>query len=252
MAYFDGQVAIVTGGGSGIGQSAAHIFGREGAKVVIANRTPAKGEAVAQEVINAGGEAIYVQCDIGKADQVENLVKKTVSHFGGLHIAVNNASIGGPNSPIADYPLEDWELVTQINLVGTFYCMKYQLAAMVPNGGGAICNITSILGDVGANSGISAYVASKHGIVGLTKSAALEYAAQGVRVNAVGPGYIDTPLLDRYRGTPEIWAALNAAHPVGRIGTSGEVAELIVWLCSERASFCTGGYYAVDGGYLAQ
>jgi len=252
MGYFEGQVAIVTGGGSGIGQSSAVLFAKEGARVVIANRRKEKGEETVQMIHDAGGEAIFIACDIGKADQVENLVKKTVDHFGALNIAVNNASIGGPNSPVADYPMGDWEQVIQVNLIGSYYCMKYQIPALLAGGGGAICNITSILGAVGANSGLSAYVASKHGIVGLTKSAALEYAQKNIRVNAVGPAYIDTPLLDRYRDNADIWGMLNAAHPVGRMGKPEEVAELIVWLCSERASFCTGNYYPVDGGYLAQ
>lgn len=252
MHYFNGQVAIVTGGGSGIGRAVAQVLAREGARVVIANRRRELGEETAHAIHAAGGEAIYIPCDIADAGQVETLVSQTVAHYGALHVAVNNASIGGPSTILADYPIRDWGEVIQTNLVGTFYNLKYEIPAMLAAGGGAICNLTSILGTVGDGSGISAYVASKHGIVGLTKAAALEYATANVRINAVGPGYIDTPLLDRYRPHPEIWSALQAAHPVGRMGQPEEVAELVAWLCSERASFCTGGYYVVDGGYLAR
>jgi len=252
MSYFDGQVAIITGAGAGIGRAVAVLMAREGAKVVVANRRPEKGEETVQSIQDAGGDGIYIRCDISKPEDVENLVSKTKDHYGAVHIGVNNASIGGPNAPLADYTLDDWHQVMQTNTNGTFYCMKYQIPELLTAGGGAICNLTSILGAVGTNAGLAAYVTTKHAIVGMTRSAALEYASAGVRVNSVGPGYIDTPLLDRYRSSPEVWAGLQAAHPVGRLGEANEVAELVTWLCSDRSSFCTGGYYTVDGGYTAQ
>jgi NAD(P)-dependent dehydrogenase (short-subunit alcohol dehydrogenase family) len=173
-----------------------------------------------------------------------------VQSYGALHIAVNNAGIGGPSAPTGEYPIEGWDKVIAVNLSGVFYGMRFQLPAMVKAGGGAIVNITSILGAVGFR-GAPAYVSAKHGLIGLTQNAALEYAAHNIRVNCVGPGFIRTPLVEK-NIPPEALAGIAALHPLGRLGTSDEVAELVLWLSSDKASFVTGSYYPVDGGYLAQ
>ncbi|MBN8569488.1 MAG: SDR family oxidoreductase, partial [Ignavibacteria bacterium] len=180
----------------------------------------------------------------------ENLVKEAMKHYGALHIACNNAGIGGDLLPVAEYPIEGWKNIIGINLSGVFYGMHFQIPAMLASGGGSIVNISSILGQVGTK-GLSGYVAAKHGVVGLTKTAALEYGEQKVRVNAVGPGYIQTPLLTDTLDEKTI-AALAGLHPMNRLGDVNEVAELVLWLSSSKASFVTGSYYPVDGGYLAQ
>lgn len=188
---------------------------------------------------------------MGKAADCEALVNATVAHYGRLDVACNNAGIGGPSAPTADYPLDGWAQVININLSGVFYGMKYQIAAMLKNGGGSIVNMASILGAVAfANS--PAYSAAKHGVLGLTQAAALEYSAQGVRVNSVGPGFIHTPMISGLEADDGVRAFLVGAHPIGRLGKATEVAELVAWLSSDRASFVTGAYYPVDGGYLAR
>ncbi|MCC6411890.1 MAG: SDR family oxidoreductase, partial [Saprospiraceae bacterium] len=194
--------------------------------------------------------AIFVQADVSSAADNERLVNETLITYGALHIACNNAGIGGPQGPVGEYPIDGWDKVIGINLSGVFYGMRYQIPAMLKSGGGAVVNIASILGQAGT-PGSSAYVAAKHGVVGLTKSAALEYSAQGIRVNSVGPGYIKTPLLTKNL-TDDVIQSLVALHPIGRLGEASEVAELVFWLSSDNASFVTGAYYAVDGGYLAQ
>lgn len=251
MADFDNKVVIVTGGASGIGLACAKLFGRHGARVVISDIDSEKGEQAVRQVQEAGGQAAYRSCDVAKPEQVEALVQFALETYGGLQVMVNNAGIGGAQAPTADYPLDSWQQVIDINLSGVFYGMRYAIPAILKSGGGAIVNIASILGAVAfANS--PAYVAAKHGVVGLTRTTALEYSAQGIRVNAVGPGFIRTPLLAVLEDQPELMDMLVKMHPIGRLGEPDEVAELVVWLASDRASFCTGNYYPVDGGYLAQ
>ena len=246
-----GKTAIVTGGGSGIGRAVALAYAREGANVVVSDLNDRGGQETVRLIDSAhgAGKAIFVRADAGSPADNEALAAAAVERFGALHVACNNAGIGGELKPVADLGVEAWDLVVRINLSGVFYAMRAQIPRMLQVGGGAIVNMASILGQVGS-AGASGYVAAKHGVIGLTQAAALEYSAQGIRINAVGPGYIDTPLLD---ALPEgARAALVGLHPIGRLGRSEEVAELVVWLSSERASFITGAYFPVDGGYLAQ
>ena len=244
------RVALVTGAGSGIGRAIALGLAAEGARVVVSDLDEAGGAETVAAIEKSGGTAIFVRADVSKPEEGAALVGSAVKELGALHVAVNNAGIGGPTAPTGDYPIDGWDRVIAINLSGVFYGMRYQIPALLDSGGGSIVNVASILGQVGFPSS-SAYVAAKHGVVGLTRSAALEYAARGVRVNAVGPAFINTPLIEKNM-TPEARAGLVAKHPIGRLGESEEVAELVVWLSSEKASFVTGSYYAIDGGYLAQ
>lgn len=245
------KVALITGGSSGIGRAVALAWAREGAKVVVTDVDRGGGEETVGQVRTAGGEAIFIAADVGKPEECEALVRGAVEKFGRLDIACNNAGIGGPQAPTADYPLDGWAQVIGINLSGVFYGMKYQLPAMLKNGGGAIINMASILGAVGF-AGAPAYAAAKHGVVGLTQTAALEYSAQGVRINAVGPGFIHTPMISALEDNKAVNDMLVAAHPIGRLGRAEEVAELVLWLSSDKASFVTGAYYPVDGGYIAR
>jgi NAD(P)-dependent dehydrogenase (short-subunit alcohol dehydrogenase family) len=249
MKTLENKVAIITGAGSGIGKAISLLYGKEGAKVVVSDINEKGGNETVAEIKAAGGEAIFVKTDSSKPDDNKDLVEQAVKQFGALHIAVNNAGIGGPISPVGEYPIDGWDKVIAINLSGVFYAMRYQIAAMLQSGGGSIVNVASILGKVGTK-GSAAYVAAKHGVIGLTESAALEYADQKIRINAIGPGYIKTPLLDSL--DENTMNALVGLHPMGRLGEPNEVAELALWLNSDKASFVTGGYYNVDGGYLAQ
>ena len=245
------KVALITGGSSGIGRAVALAWAREGAKVVVSDVDRGGGGETVEQVRAAGGEAIFIAADVSKPEDCEALARGAVEKFGRLDIACNNAGIGGPQAPTADYPLDGWAQVIGINLSGVFYGMKYQLPAMLKNGGGAIVNMASILGAVGF-AGAPAYTAAKHGVVGLTQAAALEYSAQGVRINAVGPGFIHTPMISALEDNQAVNDMLVAAHPIGRLGRAEEVAELVLWLSSDKASFVTGAYYPVDGGYLAR
>jgi NAD(P)-dependent dehydrogenase (short-subunit alcohol dehydrogenase family) len=227
------------------------MYAREGAKVVVSDVAVPGGQETVQLIQQAGGEAIFGRADVSKPEDCQALVQMTLERFGRLDMACNNAGIGGEQNPTADLTIEGWQQVININLSGVFYCMKYEIPAMLQNGGGAIVNMGSILGRVGF-AGSPAYVAAKHGMDGLTKNAALEYSAQGVRVNLVGPGFIRTPLIAALEDDEQINQMLIAQHPIGRLGESDEVAELVIWLSSDKASFVTGAYYAVDGGYLAR
>lgn len=245
------KVALVTGASSGIGRAVALIWAREGARVVVSDIDVQAGEETAALVRSQGGEALFVAADVGKPEDSKALVARAVEHFGRLDVACNNAGIAGPAALIADYPLDGWAQVININLSGVFYGMQHQIAAMLKTGGGSIVNMASILGAVGFATA-AAYTAAKHGVLGLTQVAALEYSAQGVRVNAVGPGFIHTPMINALEQDPGVNAMLVAAHPIGRLGRAEEVAELVAWLSSDRASFVTGAYYPVDGGYLTR
>lgn len=249
MKTLKDKVAIVTGGGSGIGRAVALSYAREGAKVVVSDIDDAGGKATVDMILKEGGEAMYVHANVASAEDNEMLVKKAVDAYRALHIACNNAGIGGPAFLTGEYPLDGWANVIGINLTGVFYGMRYQIPEMLKAGGGSIVNIASILGQVGFATA-SAYVAAKHGVVGLSKNAAIEYADKGIRVNSVGPAFIKTPLLEKHL-TKDAMDFLTTKHPIGRMGESEEVAELVLWLSSDKASFVTGSYYAVDGGYLS-
>ena len=247
---FEGKVALVTGGASGIGAAIAKQLAHEGARVVIADQDPAGLDRMVAEIFADGGMAVSYKINVADASEVAAMISFTEKEFGGLHLAVNNAGIGGPSAPVGEYPIEGWHQVIDVNLNSVFYCCRYEIPAMVRGGGGAIVNMASILGTVGfANA--PAYTAAKHGLVGLTKVAAMEYAKQGIRVNAVGPGFIDTPLLSKNldEATLKVIAGL---HPIGRLGRPEEVAALTCFLLSDEASFITGSYHLVDGGYVAQ
>lgn len=240
---------MVTGASSGIGKATALFYAREGAKVVVSDIAEDKGQQVVEEINRAGGEATFVKADVSNPQDCEQLVQQTVDAFGRLDVAFNNAGIGGESNPVGDMSIEGWQKVVNINLKSVFYCMHYQIRQMLQNGGGAIVNNSSILGQVGfANS--SGYVAAKHGVVGLTKTGALEYASKGIRINAIGPAFINTPLVTSLG--EETLQSLVKMHPIGRLGEAEEVAELVVWLSSPKASFVNGAYYAVDGAYLSQ
>lgn len=247
---FKEKVAIVTGGGSGIGESCAKLLAEFGASVLVADLDEEGGNRVVGEIEGDGGSASFFSVDVSKPEQVEAMVSTAVDRHGGLHMAVNNAGIGGAQAPTGEYPLDSWRQVISVNLDGVFYGMRYQIPAMLDSGTGAIVNMASILGSVGfANS--SAYVAAKHGVVGLTKAAALEYGASGIRINSVGPAFIRTPLLDANLDQ-ETMDALSGMHPLQRLGEPVEVAELVAFLLSDDASFLTGAYYLADGGYTSQ
>jgi len=247
-----GKIALVTGGGSGIGRASSLMFAREGAKVVVADVVVDGGEETIGMIKKAGGEAIFVKVDVSKAAEVEAMVNKAVEAYGRLDCTFNNAGIEGAMASTVEYTEEDWDRVININLKGVWLCMKYEIAQMLKQGGGAIVNTASVLGLVGMAE-LPAYVASKHGVAGLTKTAALEYAKSGIRVNAVCPGVIDTPMVGRGLALrPELEPQFVAAEPVGRMGKPEEIAEAVVWLCSEAASFVTGHAMVVDGGMVAQ
>lgn len=250
MRVLENKVAIVTGSGSGIGRAIALLYAAEGAKVVVSDIDEKAGNDAVSEIKQTGGEAIFVKADTSNPEDGKRLVDETVKTFGGLHVAVNNAGIGGPLKQTGEYPVDGWDKVIAINLSGVFYGLRYQIPAILKSGGGSIINVASILGKAGTK-GSPAYVAAKHGVVGLTKAAALEYADQHIRINAIGPGYIITPLLTKSLDDDAL-KALVGLHPIGRLGTAEEVAELALWLNSDKASFVTGAYYNIDGGYLAQ
>jgi len=245
------KVLLVTGAASGIGQAIALVAAREGACLVLADIDEHAGQEAVKQVRAMGAEVLFATSDVGKFEDAQALVDQAMAHYGRLDVACNNAGIGGAPALLADYPLDAWAQVININLSGVFFGMKAQIPAMLINGGGAIVNTASILGMVGMATA-PAYTAAKHGVIGLTQAAAIAYSSQGLRINAVGPGFIHTPMLHALEEDADTKAALIAAHPIGRLGLPEEVAELVVWLASSRASFVTGAYYPVDGGYLAR
>ena len=247
----NGKVAVVTGGTSGIGRDASVLFAKSGAKVVVAGRRELEGKETIDLIRAAGGDGVFVKTDVALATDVQTLVRKTVEKYGRLDIAFNNAGIEGTLAPIVDQPEEDWDRTIDINLKGTWLCLKYEIRQMVKQGGGgAIVNMASVAGLIGG-AGFATYSASKHGVMGLTKSAALETARLGIRVNVVCPAVIETPMGDRIFGGPEIKPFAVGLHPIGRFGRPMEVAEAVLWMCSERASFMTGQSLVLDGGFLA-
>jgi NAD(P)-dependent dehydrogenase (short-subunit alcohol dehydrogenase family) len=246
---FEDKVAMVTGAGSGIGAAMARRFAEEGAKVLVGDIDEDAARKIADEIEKAGGTAAAVRQDVADPASVQKSVDFALDRFDRLDVAVNKAGITGDLAPTADYSLDGWDKVIAVNLSSVFYGMKYQIPAMRGSGGGSIVNIASILGSVAARDS-AGYNAAKHGVVGLTKTAALEYAADGIRVNAIGPGYIDTPLLKAL--DKEVYDGLVDLHPMGRLGKAEEVAELALFLASDKASFVTGSYHLVDGGYTAQ
>ena len=249
MARFEGKVAIVTGGCSGIGAEISRRLAGEGASVVVTDIRLDAAQGVADQIVAAGGRAAAFAQNTAKADEAQAAVAFAQETFGAVHLAVNNAGIGAAPARIGDYDVEAWDRVRAVNLDGVFYGLRAQLPAIVAAGGGAIVNMASVLGTVGIAEN-AAYVSTKHALAGLTKVAALEYSADGVRTNAVGPGFIDTPLL-RESMTSEAITALEAEHASRRLGTDAEVAALTLFLLSDEASFITGSYHLVDGGYSA-
>jgi len=250
-AELQGKVVLVTGGTSGIGRDTAVLFAKAGAKVVIAGRREVEGKETVELVRVAAGEALFVKADVSKASEVEALVQKTVEKFGRLDIAFNNAGIEGIWVPITEQSEEDWDRTMDINLKGVWLCLKYEIRQMLKQGGGgAIVNMASAAGLVGL-PGAATYSASKHGVIGLTKSAALENARKGIRVNVVCPAVIETPMAERAYSEPEFHKFAVGLHPIGRFGRAEEVAEAVLWMCSDRASFMTGQSLVLDGGLLA-
>ena len=252
MADVHGKVAIVTGASAGIGRATAMALAAAGAAVVVADVDDARGNEVVREITDKGGRATFVHTDVSDDAQVAAMVAATVERFGGVDLAFNNAGIEGSPAPTHECTPENWQRTLAVNLTGVWSCMRHEIPRMLERGGGAVVNCSSVAGLVGFAT-IPAYVASKHGVVGLTKTAALEYAETGVRVNAVCPGVIDTEMVERFTGgEPEAEAAMVATEPVGRLGRPEEIADAVVWLLSEEASFFTGQALAVDGGFVAR
>ena len=248
----DGKIALITGAGSGIGRASALTFAREGAKVAVADKLVDGGQETVRMVEAAGGTASFIEVDVSDAASVEAMVNATVETYGRIDCAYNNAGIEGQVAPTDSYADDMFDKVIAVNLTGVWLCMKYEIPRLLEQGGGAIVNTASGAGLIGV-AGLSAYVASKHGVIGLTKTAALEYAKSGIRVNAVCPGLIQTPMVERLTADqPQLGEALVAMEPVGRTGRPEEIAESVVWLCSDAASFVTGHAMSVDGGFVAQ
>ena len=250
MKRLENKIAIITGAASGIGKEIALLFAKEGAKVTVSDINENMGNEVVEEIKKLGGEAIFIKANTASAKDSENLVLKTVQAFGGLHISVNNAGVGSAFNKVSDVELEDWQRVIDINLSGVFYGMKYQIPEMIKSKGGSVINVASILGQAGFH-GSAAYVASKHGVVGLSKTGALDYATDNVRVNSIGPGFIYTGLVNEETMGKEAIENLETKHAMNRLGQPKEIAAMALFLASDESSFVTGSYYPVDGGYLA-
>lgn len=249
---FRTKVALVTGGASGIGRATALAFAKGGAAVVVADMNADEGGKTAHLIQEAGGKSLFFRCDVSKGADVKALIDKTVSTFGRLDFAFNNAGIEGETGITTDCTEENWDRVINTNLKGVWLCMKYEIPQMLKQGSGAITNCSSIAGLVGF-TGIPAYTASKHGVVGLTQTAALEMAKSGIRVNAICPGVIQTPMIDRFtHGDANAEKQLTAGEPVGRVGRPEEIAAAALWLSSDQSSFVTGHSLVVDGGWVAQ
>jgi NAD(P)-dependent dehydrogenase (short-subunit alcohol dehydrogenase family) len=247
----EGKVALVTGGTSGIGRDTAVLFAKAGAKVVVAGRREPEGNETVELIRTAGGDGLFVKADVSKANEVEALIQNAVERFGRLDVAFNNAGIEGAWVPIVRQTEEDWDRTIDINLKGVWLCLKYEIRQMLRQaGGGAIVNMASITGLIGS-VGAGAYSASKHGVIGLTKTAALENAKSGIRINAVCPGFTETPMADRIFQVPKVHKYILSCHPIGRLGRPTEIAEAVVWMCSDCASFMTGQSLVLDGGFLA-
>ena len=244
------KVALVTGCGSGIGKATAVAFAREMTKVAVCDIRQKEGEELVEEIKKAGGEAVFIKTNVIKLDDVESAVNKTVKTFGRLDFGINNAGIADGNTFIDQTSKENWDNVININLTGVWICMKYEIAQMLKTGGGVIVNVASVAGLVASGFGYASYYASKHGVIGLTKAAALEYAQKGIRVNTVCPGFINTAMFASF--SQEIKEGALAGTPIGRLGEPEEVADSILWLCSGKSSLVTGHTLVIDGGYVAQ
>ena len=247
---FKNKVALITGGSFGIGRATAIAFAKKGTKIVIADWK--ENQETMDLIENSGGEAIFVKCDVSKSEDVKAMVEETINTFGQLDYAFNNAGIEGASAPTQDCTEENWDKTIDINLKGIWLCMKYEIPEMLKNRKGVIINCSSVAGLIGFQ-GLPAYVASKHGVIGLTKTAALENAPLGIRINAVCPGVIQTAMIDRLTGkTKEAIKQFTELEPVGRFGQPDEIANAVIWLCSDEASFVTGVAMPVDGGFVAQ
>jgi len=247
----EGKVALVTGGTSGIGRDTAVLFAKSGAKVLVSGRREKEGEETVELIRAAGSDGEFVKADVSKASEVETLIQKVVERFGRLDVAFNNAGIEGVWVPIIKQSEEDWDRTISINLKGVWLCLKYEIRQMLKQGtGGAIVNMASVTG-LSGSAGAGAYSGSKPGVIGLTKSGALETAKSGIRINAVCPAVIETPMADRLFGAPKVHQYVRGCHPIGRFGRPAEIAEAVLWMCSDRASFMTGQSLVLDGGFLA-
>ena len=250
-AELHNKVALITGGTTGIGRDTAILLAKNGGKVVVSGRRETEGNETISLVRAAGGDGLFVKSDVSKSSDVQSLIQKTIEKFGRLDIAFNNAGIEGNWKPIVEQSEEDWDAVIDINLKGVWLCLKYEIIQMLKQGsGGAIVNMSSVAGLMGS-AGAEPYVASKHGVIGLTRTVALEYAAKGIRVNAVCPAVIETAMADRAFAHPEANKRVLALHPLGRFGKPAEISEAVLWLCSAKSSFMTGHYIVLDGGMLA-
>jgi NAD(P)-dependent dehydrogenase (short-subunit alcohol dehydrogenase family) len=252
MGLLEGKVALVTGGGSGIGRATARAFAREGAKVVVTDVAVEGGQETVRSIEESQAEAIFIKADVSQTQEVKALIDQTLEAYGAIDCALNNAGIQGMTGATAACTEKNWDRVIDINLKGVWLCMKYQIPQMRQQGSGSIVNMASVAG-VSSLRRLPAYAASKHGVVGLTKTTAVEYAKAGIRVNAVCPGFIQTPMVESNTdGAGDLDAWLDTLVPLGRLGTPEEVAETVVWLCSDRASYVTGHALVVDGGFLVQ